>query len=252
MGHHPSAEAAMWAFFTTFNERSASGRAATMTYPHVRDSAARAEPSITDTSAEFEANASWESVDRTGWAVTQPITPRVVQRMSSKVHFAGGWTRLRADGSEIARNRLLYVAAKTEDGWGIQAGFGVEGALDGEAAAEPTAKALAVIDRTMETLASGDVDAWLDCFHYPNVLVLGPGQLERYETREGMDAAYREWAASALPVEHTSTVTAAGPSAAIVAQDITHGGFFFQQCFFVVERNGRWATAAVTAVRPNE
>ena len=252
MGHHPSAEAAMWAFFTTFNERSASGRAATMTYPHVRDSASHVQASVTETAAEYEANATWEAVDRAGWTITQPITPRVVQRMSSKVHFAGGWTRLRADGSEISRNRLLYVAAKTEDGWGIQAGFGVEGALTGEAAAEPSGKALAVVERTMETLAAGDVDAWLDCFHYPIVLVLGPGELERYETREAMGAAYHDFAASAMPVEHTSYVTAAGPKAAVVAQDITHGGFFFQQCFFVVERNGKWATAAVTAVRPNE
>lgn len=251
MGQHATAEAAIWAFFDTFNERSASGRAASMTYPHVRAAAGQIAPSVTETAEQYEANASWASVDRAGWAWTQPITPRVLHRSSDKVHFAGGWTRYRADGSEIARNRLLYVAAKTDDGWGIQAGLGVEGALSGTAAEASASAAMAAIERTMQALAAGDVESWLDCFHYPNVLLLGPGQIERYDARDELDSAYREYASMALPLEQTSYVAAAGPRGAIVAQDITHG-MFFQQCFLVVERDGTWATSAVSAVRPNE
>ncbi len=252
MGHYESAEAAYWAFFETFNAQSAAGRAGVMSYPHVRVRAGQVEPSLQETAAEFEASASWEPVLRAGWARTQPLTPRVVQTMSDKVHFAGGWTRYRADDSVISRNRLLYIATKLADGWGIQAGFGIEGDLRGKAAQESEAQALAALARTMTALEAGDVEAWLDCFHYPVVLVMGAGQLELYETRAATREAYGEWAGAALPVSYQASVIAAAPTAALVEQSITHGGFSFEQVFLIVERDGVWAASAVSAVRPGE
>ena len=250
MGAYESPEAAYWAFFETFNAKSASGRAAVMSYPHLRVAATRIEPSIQQTAEEFEAAASWEQFERAGWAWTQPITPRVVHRSSDKVHFAGGWTRFRSDGSEISRNRLLYIATKMEQGWGIQGAFGVEGRLSGEAARESNQAAMALVDRMMTTLAAGEVDAWLDCFHYPNVIVFAPGQMEYYETREAVDQAYRPYASTATPISHDTQIAATGPRAALVEQSITQDGVYFEQCFLVVERDGVWAASAVSAVRP--
>ena len=200
MGAYESPEAAYWAFFETFNAKSASGRAAVMSYPHLRVAATRSEPSIQQTAEEFEAAASWEQVERAGWAWTQPITPRVVHRSSDKVHFAGGWTRFRSDGSEISQNRLLYIATKMEQGWGIQGAFGVEGYLTGEEAQPAARAALAALKREMAMLEAGNFDTWLDCFHYPVVIVFAPGMLELYETRESLDEAYRPWASEPRPV----------------------------------------------------
>ena len=105
MGAYESPAAAYWAFFETFNAKSASGRAGVMSYPHLRVSATRAEPTIQATAEEYEASASWEEVERAGWARTQPITPRVVHASPDKVHFAGGWTRHRADEAMTAIER---------------------------------------------------------------------------------------------------------------------------------------------------
>ena len=251
MGAYESPEAAYWAFFETFNAKSASGRAGAMSYPHIRVSAARAEPSIQATAEEYEASASWDAVERAGWAWTQPITPRVVHWSPDKVHFAGGWTRYRADDSVISQNRLLYIATELDEGWGIQGAFSVDGYLSGDDASESSQAAMAVIDRTMTTLAAGEVDAWLDCFHYPNVIVFAPGQLGYYETRAEVDQTYREYVSAAMPISHDTQVTATGPRAALVEQSITHGPVSFQQCFLVVERDGVWATSAVSAVRPD-
>ena len=250
MGHYETAEAAYWAFFETFNAKSASGRAGVMSYPHVRVSAARVEPTIQATAEEFEASASWEQVERTGWAWTQPITPRVVHSMSDKIHFAGGWTRYRADDSVVATNRLLYVATRTEAGWGIQAGLGIEGHLTGDDAAATNKSAMAALERTMTTLEAGDVEAWLDCFHYPLVIVFAPGQNELLQTREAMARDNGEWAGAALPISYEASVIAAAPSGALIEQSITRGDDSFEQAFLVVERNGVWATSAVSAVRP--
>ena len=250
MATYESAEAAYWAFFETFNAKSASGRAAVMSYPHLRVAAERIEPSIQQTAEEFEAAASWEEFERAGWAWTQPITPRVVHRSSDKIHFAGGWTRFRDDGSEISQNRLLYIATKMDDGWGIQGAFGVEGNLSGDEAAGVKTAVMTLLERMMTSLEAGEVDAWLDCFHYPHVIVFAPGQLECYKTREALDAAYREFAEAAMPISQQATVTAAGPSAALVEQSITQGGVYYEQSLLFVKREGVWAASAVSAVRP--
>ena len=251
MAAYESPEAAYWAFFETFNARSASGRAGVMSYPHVRVAATRVEPSIQQTAAEFEASASWDQFDRVGWAWTQPITPRVVHSMSDKVHFAGGWTRYRADGSVISRNRLLYIATRMDDGWGIQGALGVEGHLEGAAAQSVHESALTALRTEMQKLEAGDADAWLDCFHLPSVIVFAPGQLEIYENREALAAAYRDWASEPRPISYEARVTAAGPRAALIEQSVTSGGDHFEQVSLFVERGSVWASAAVSAVRPD-
>ena len=251
MGSYESAEAAYWAFFTTYNDRSPSGRAGVMSYPHVRVAAGRDEPVVTNTAAEYEQLDNWSTVEQQGWAYTQPITPRVVHRSPDKVHFAGGWTRFRADGSEISRNRLLYIASELEDGWGIQGAFGVDGHLLGEDAEPAADAALVALEREMANLETGRAEAWLDCFHYPTVIVFAPGQIEYYETREATAAAYRDWTSEARPVTCDARVTAVGPSGVLIEQDVTSAGEFFQQVSLFVERDGVWASAAVSAVRPD-
>ena len=251
MGAYESPEAAYWAFFETFNAKSASGRAAVMSYPHLRVAATSIEPSMHQTPEEFEASASWEQVERAGWAWTQPITPRVVHRSSDKVHFAGGWTRFRSDGSEISQNHLIYIATKMEQGWGIQGAFGVEGCLSGEAAQPAAEAALAALQREMTNLEAGHVEAWADCFHYPAVIVFAPGQFELYETRESLAEAYREWVSEPRPVSYEAHVTAVGPSGALIEQTVASAGDSFQQVSLFVERDGVWASAAVSAVRPD-
>ncbi len=251
MGAYESPEAAYWTFFETFNAKSASGRAAVMSYPHLRVAATRIEPSIQDTPEELESSASWEQFERAGWAWTQPITPRVVHRSSDKVHLAGGWTRFRADDSEISRNRLLYIATKMEHGWGIQGAFGVEGHLVGEDAQPAAQAALAALKHEMAMLEAGNVDTWLDCFHYPVVIVFAPGMLERYDTRESLDEAYRPWASEPRPVSCEAEVTAVGPSGVLIEQTVSNAGDSFQQVSLFVERDGVWASTAVSAVRPD-
>lgn len=251
MGAYESPEAAYWAFFETFNAKSASGRAAVMSYPHLRVAATRIEPSIQETPEELESSASWEQFERAGWAWTQPITPRVIHRSSDKLHLAGGWTRFRADGSEISRNRLLYIATKMEDGWGIQGAFGVEGHLTGEDAQPAAQAALAALKREMAMLEAGDAEAWLDCFHCPAVIVFAPGQHELYDTRESLAAAYRDWASAPRPVSCEAQVTAVGPSGVLIEQTVTSADDSFQQVSLFVERDGVWASTAVSAVRPD-
>ena len=100
-----------------------------------------------------------------------------------KVHLAGGWTRFRADDSPIISNRVLYVLTRLEQGWGIQARFGVDSFAEGADRSAQEQHALAALALTMTTLEAGDVEPWLDCFHYPLTIVGAPGAVQTLDRR---------------------------------------------------------------------
>ncbi len=263
MGHYESPEGAYWAFFERFNAKDAQGWAAVMSYPHVRVSAgvptgergrsfhprtsARLYPTADDYGSTAEATG-WERFEVTGWVRTQGIEPRRIHESDDKVHLAGGWTRYRADDSAIVSNRVLYVLTRLESGWGIQARFGVDSYNEGSDRSEQEEAALAALGRTMTTLEAGDVDAWLDCFHYPLTLVGAPGSVDTMNDAEEMRAAFGDWAGAALPIQYTADVIAAGETGVTLAQSITRGGDSFEQAFLIAERESGWKILAVTAI----
>lgn len=262
MGNHPTPTAAYWAFFENFNAKDPLGWAGAMSYPHVRVSATQQPrrgdgpsprtasgvyPTV-DEYASMAANAGWERFEATGWVRTQGVTPRVVAASESKVHLSGGWTRHRADDSEIITNRVLYVLTNMDEGWGIQARFGIDGYAKGADRSAQSEAALAALGRLMATLEAGDVEPWLNCFHYPLTLVGAPGAVDTMDDAGAMRAAYGNWAGEALPISYTADVIAAGQNGVTLSQSIARGGDSFHQAFLVAERDGDWKILAVSAI----
>ena len=259
MGAHSSAVAAYWAFFERFNLEDSAGWAAAMSYPHVRVSAAvrgadggrfdtRTASGVYADEAEYAAvmeTAGWYRFKRTGWVRTQGIIPRVIHRSPTKVHLAGGWTRYRADDSEIVSNRVLYVATQTEHGWGLQARFGVDSwsrtddfTSTGEAAVE-AAEGMA------QLLAQGDYAALAERLWYPFTIV-NVGEVIRIEseTEQIENAAGRQLAA----VRGSARVVQAGRTGVNVAWTLTEGGAEREEILLLVQRDGEWKLAAASAL----
>ena len=262
MGAHPTPTAAYWAFFENFNAKDPAGWAGAMSYPHVRVSATRPPrrgdgPSprtasgvypTADDYASMAINAGWERFEATGWVRTQGVTPRVVAASETKAHLAGGWTRHRADDSEIITNRVLYVLSRMDEGWGIQARFGVDGWSHNDAHQAESEAALVALGRLMTTLEAGDVEPWLNCFHYPLTLVGAPGAVDTMDDADAMRAAFGDWAGQALPISYTADVIAAGENGVTLSQSITRGDDSFHQSFLVAQRDGHWKILAVSAI----
>ena len=262
MGSHATPTAAYWSFFETFNAKDPSGWAGAMSYPHVRVSATRPPTRGSGTSprtasgvyataddyASMAATAGWGRFEASGWVRTQGITPRVIYASADKVHLAGGWTRHRADDSEIISNRVLYVLSNTDEGWGIQARFGVDFHSRGENLEAQETAALAALGRLMATLEPGEVEEWLTCFHYPLTLVGAPGEVSVVDDADAMRAAYGDWAGQALPINYTADVIAAGQNGVTLSQSIKRGDDSFHQAFLVAERDGDWKILAVSAI----
>ena len=108
------------AFMAAFNARDVEAWIATLHFPHVRIASGEvvAFPDADAFRKSFEFARFAES---TGWSRSEWSERRVVQSGPDKVHVAVAFTRVRADGSVIARYESLYVITRAGGRWGVQA-----------------------------------------------------------------------------------------------------------------------------------
>ncbi len=256
MGHYESPEAAYWAFLETFNARDAAGWAGVNSWPHARVSAAppdssvhwRPETRVFANVEEYLSAPLWGELEATGWARSESSPPRIVQASEVKAHVAGGWTRYDADDRAMASNRIVYVATKTADGWGLQAQLKIDSFVEGQDLSAEAEAALTAIERVMSTLAAGDVDTWITTFHYPLTMLAGPGEVQVINDAATMRERFGAWCAEGLPISHVTEVVQTGRHGANVAQTLTRGGVAIEQLFLVGARDGEWKPLAVSAV----
>ncbi len=257
MGNHATPTAAYWSFFEQFNAKNADGWAGTMSYPHVRVSATeptgvgdapRTASGLHQNAAEYAAVAvstGWRRFEITGWVRTQGITPRVVHASPTKLHLAGGWARHRADDSEIISNRVLYVMTRTDEGWGIQARFGVDGwSRDGDFHAQGQA-AVAAAESLGALHNASDFETFAARVSYP-LTIVGVGEVTQIETPAEFLAV-----STALPlsaVSGSAQVVNAGARGVNVAARRRAHGIERDEILFMVERNGEWKLTAVSAL----
>lgn len=270
MGAHQQPSDAYWSFFERFNARDAAGWAGAMSYPHVRVSAAiasgergqidpRTASRVYPTAADYAAGATeagWERFEATGWVRTQGITPRLAHwsagksadraagRAANKAHLAGGWTRHRADDSEIVSNRVLYVMTRTAEGWGIQARFGVDSWSRGADTSASAAGALEAAERSMSLLNAGDWDAWSRMHVFPYTVV-GVGELTRAESRDEFLETMRPPAGGGA-IAGSARIVNCGALGANVAIDVDYGGQAGHAIVLAVRREGEWKLAAIS------
>lgn len=256
MGHYESPEAAYRAFLDTFNARDLHGWAGLNSYPHARVSAAPPDSSVHwrpptrvfANAGEYVAAPIWDDLEATGWSHSVATPPRILQSSDAKAHIAGGWTRYDADDRAMASNRVVYVATKTSDGWGLQGQLKIDSYVEGVDFAAEERAGLAAVERVMTALAAGDVDTWITTFHYPLTMLAGPGEVQVIDDAAMMRERFGPWCAEGLSISHVSEVVHAGRHGANVAQTLTGGGGVIEQLFLVGQRAGAWKPVAVSAV----
>lgn len=256
---YKSPEAAYWAFFERFNAQDPDGWAGVMSYPHVRVSAgmpgskcgrffhprttARIYPDHADYASTAE-SMGWQRFISTGWVRTQGLDPVRIHASEDVVLLAGGWTRRRADDSPIVSNRVLYTLTRLDGGWGIQARFGVDSFEpdgDQQALAEPAIRSAA---RRQAARQAGDLEDWLNCFHYPLTAVVAPGCVEVLEGPEQLRAQNRIWDGEIQ--SGRAQMLAAGTTGALLALHPGERSGTGRGAALVARRDGDWKTLAIT------
>ena len=116
-------------FITTWNSREPANWASSLNYPHVRPSPMG--PITISPSAEaYAGNVNYERVINTGWDHSEWDYKHVVHTGMDKIHVAGQWTRVNAQGDPILTIPVTYIVTNVDDHWGIQARFGCDYAGD--------------------------------------------------------------------------------------------------------------------------
>lgn len=230
-----------------------------MSYPHVRVSAgppsskrgrffhprtaARIYPDHADYAGTAE-SMGWQRFISTGWVRTQGLEPERVHAAEDVVLLAGGWTRRRADDSPIVSNRVLYTLTRLDGGWGIQARFGVDSFdPDGnqQALAEPATQSAALRRAARQ---AGDMERWLNCFHFPLTAVVAPGCVQVLADPDQLRAQTQIWESEAQ--SKGVQVIAAGTTGALLALKPEGRSGAGRGAALVARREGSWKTLAIT------
>jgi hypothetical protein len=92
-------------FFAGFNSRQPDQWAGALHFPHVRVSS-RGPVSVVPTMEDHIAAMSWNAVEATGWDRSVEQEPEIVHAGDSRIHIAGGWTRLTKDNTPILSSHV--------------------------------------------------------------------------------------------------------------------------------------------------
>ena len=261
MGHYASPEEAYGAFFENFNAKNADGWAGVMSYPHVRVAPVagpevqkvaagvpRTPARLFPTAADYAAMANWERFERTGWVRTQGIPTERVHESETMVHLAGGWSRYNAAGEAFVTNRVTYVLTKLDEGWGIQARFGVDSWVEGEDQSAAEQAAAALVERAIGLELEGDMAAVAACCRYP-LTIVGVGEVVQFGSAEELVEL------SQLPGPRPGTVSArpvqSGRRGVTLSARVETGETVGQRLVLVTQDEDDWKIAAV-APMPGE
>ncbi len=110
---------ALTLYMNSWNTRNLDGMDAAFHFPHVRIASGRVhvmEGPMARSGAFFT-----KFIENTGWHYTLWDYRRAVQSTDDKVHFAVQFTRYREDNSVIGVYPSLWIVAKLDGRWGVQA-----------------------------------------------------------------------------------------------------------------------------------
>ena len=248
-------------FIDAWNSRDPAAFAATLQYPHVRPTADFDGRVFADASA-YAATIDFDQVLATGWDRTRLDSATVVQAGEGQAHVAGRYTRLRADGSAIWSNRIVYVVTEKDDSTGIQARLaaGLDDLSESDREANATA-AVAAVESYLAAFSARDEAAMTDAMQFPHVRV-GVGRARVWESAaeymEGFDfdsfAERLGWERSEADSMEAIQVGARGVNVAVRITRYGAGGVrihSFDTIYLVTESDGKWGIGAGVSIAPS-
>ena len=261
MGRYASAEEAYRAFFENFNRKDAEGWAGVMSYPHVRVAPTggaevqkvaagvpRTPARLFPTAADYAGAANWERFERTGWVRTEGIPTERIHESETMVHLAGGWSRYNAAGEAFVTNRVCYILTKLEEGWGIQARFGVDSWVAEEDQSAAEGAAVELVERAIGLELEGEIASVAALCRYP-LTIVGVGEVVQFGSAE--ELVELSQGAGARPGTVSARVVQSGRRGVTLSVRVETGEVVGQRLVLVTRDEDEWKIAAV-APMPGE
>jgi hypothetical protein len=148
----------------------------------------------------------------------------------------------------MASNRVVYVATRTDDGWGLQAQLKTDSYVDGRDYSSEQQAVLGAVESALALLDARQIDAYAEALAYPFTLIGSPGVIIQIDSATEMAAAMRSVGDDQLDAPAGSVeIVNCGESGANVTFQVERDGVVQEALALVGIRNREWRILAVSA-----
>lgn len=253
----PAALEALDRYLAAWNARDATAFAAAFHYPHTRQSPAG--DGLWRSAERYAAGVDFAPLAAAGWVRSHWEARTIVHAGADKVHVAGRARRVDADARPIATLQTLYVMARREGRWGVQARFSAGPPVDGPVAAASRRGAVEVVQAYLDAVNRRDPQAFADALHYPHYRV-ARGAIQVWEQARDVASttsferlASTGWVRSAWDSVEPVQVSRDGVNVGLELSRYDAGGeriARFHTLYLVTRQDGRWGVKARSSFAP--
>lgn len=246
-------------YLAAWNARDADAFAATFHYPHARLSPAASGDGLWRSAERYAAEVDFAPLVAAGWVRSHWEARTVVHAGADKVHVAGRARRDDADDQPLETLQTLYVLARQEGRWGVQARFSAGPPADGPAAAASRHGAVEVVEAYLDAVNRRDPQGFADTLHYPHYRV-ARGAIQVWEQAREVSStttferlASTGWVRSAWDSVQPLQVSRDGVTVGLELSRYDADGeriAQFHTLYLVTRQDGRWGIKARSSFAP--
>ena len=246
-------------YLAAWNAQDVTAFAASLQYPHTRQSSAASGKVLWERAEEYAAALDFAPLVARGWVRSYWDERTVVHAGSDKVHVAARARRVDGDGRTIQTLQTLYVLTKRDGQWGVRARFSAGPPVDGPGADASRRAAVEVVDAYLDAVNRRDPQAFSETLHYPHYRV-ARGGIQAWERARDVTStmnferlASTGWVRTA---SHALDPVQVSSDAVNVALELLRynadGGLIarFDTLYLVTRQDGRWAIKARSSFAP--
>ena len=246
-------------YLAAWNAQDVTAFAASLQYPHTRQSSATSGKVLWQNAGEYAAEFDFAPVAASGWVRSYWAERTIVHAGSDKVHVAARARRVDGDGRTIQTLQTLYVVAERDGRWGVRARFSAGPPVEGAVADASRRAAVDRVEAYLDAVNRRDVEAFAATLHYPHYRV-ARGGIQVWEQAGDLTSTMRferlastGWVRSAWDAVDPVQVSGDGANVALELSRYDADGeqiAQFHTLYLVTRQDGRWGIKARSSFAP--
>ncbi len=246
-------------YLAAWNVQDVTAFAASLQYPHTRQSSATSGKVLWQNAGEYAAEFDFAPVVASGWVRSYWAERTIVHAGSDKVHVAARARRVDGDGRTIQTLQTLYVVAERDGRWGVRARFSAGPPVEGALADASRRAAVDRVEAYLDAVNRRDVEAFAATLHYPHYRV-ARGGIQVWEQTRDLTSTMRfdrlastGWNRSEWDAIDPVQVSSDGVNVALELSRYDADGeqiAQFHTLYLVTRQDGRWGIKARSSFAP--
>ena len=246
-------------YLAAWNAQDVTAFAASLHYPHTRQSSAASGKVLWESAEEYAAELDFAPLVASGWVRSYWAERTIVHAGSDKVHVAARARRVDGDGRTIQTLQTLYVVAERDGRWGVRARFAAGPPVEGAVADASRRAAVDRVEAYLDAVNRRDVEAFAATLHYPHYRV-ARGGIQVWEQTRDLTSTMRfdrlassGWNRSEWDAIDPVQVSGDGVNVALGLSRYDADGAQiaqFHTLYLVTRQDGRWGIKARSSFAP--